>query len=95
LVGDGTGKARPRKDRQPDRGGAAGADAARQVRGGDGGERHHQVEGNEDPADAGDARVELAIDIRQRQDDDRGIGQDEADGKGQRRNAGSGGVGTQ
>jgi hypothetical protein len=65
------------------------------VRGGHGGKRHHQVEGNEDPADAGDAGVELAIDVGQSEDDDRGIGQDKADGERQRRDAGSGGLGAQ
>ena len=95
LVGDGAGEPRAGKDRKPDGRGAAGADAAREVRGGHRGERHHQVEGDEDPADAGDARVQLAVDLRQRQDDDRGVGQDEADGERQRRDAGSGGLGAQ
>jgi hypothetical protein len=65
------------------------------VCGGNGGERHHQVEGDKDPADAGDAGVKLAIDVGQREDDDRGVGEDEADGERQRRDAGSGGLGAQ
>jgi hypothetical protein len=60
-----------------------------------GGKRHHQVEGDQDPADSGDAGIELAVDLRQRQNDDRGIGQDEADGKRQCCDAGSGGFGVQ
>jgi hypothetical protein len=65
------------------------------VRGGHGGKRHHQVEGNENPADSGNAGIELAIDIRQGENDDRGIGQDEANGQRQRRYAGSGGLDVQ
>ena len=55
--------------------------AARQERGWHGGQRHHQVEGDQDPTDGGDAGVQLAVDLRQRQDDDRGVGQDQADGE--------------
>jgi hypothetical protein len=65
------------------------------VRSGHGRQRHHQVEGDQDPADAGDAGVELAVDLRQGEDDDRGVGQDQADGERQRRDAGSGGLGVQ
>ena len=91
----GAGEAGAGEDRQPDGGGPARPDPARQVRGRHGGERHHQVEGDEHPGDAGDAGVELAVDLRQREDDDRGVGQDEADGERQRRDAGSGGLGAQ
>ena len=95
LIREGAGEPRSGEDREPDSGRAAGANTARQVRGGHGSERHHQVEGNEYPADAGDASVELPIDIGQGEDDDRGVGQDEADGERQRRDAGSGGLGVQ
>jgi hypothetical protein len=63
--------------------------------GGHGGKRHDQVEGDEDPADTGDAGVELPVDIRQGEDDNRGVGEDKADGERQRRYAGSGGLGAQ
>ena len=41
---------------------------------------------------AGDAGVELAVDLGQGEDDDRGVGQDEADGERQRRDARSRGL---
>jgi hypothetical protein len=58
-------------------------------------QRHDEVEGNEHPTDPGDAGVQFAIDLWQGKDDDRGVGQDEADGERQRGDAGSGGLGVQ
>ena len=48
-------------------------------------ERDRQVEGRDDPGDVGDLRVVLAVDRRQREDDDRGVGQHEPDGQRDRR----------
>ena len=81
------GEAGPGEDRQPERGGTPGADPAREVRRGDRGERHHQVEGDQHPGDRGDAGVELAVDVGQGEDDDRGVGEHEPDGERQRRQA--------
>ena len=89
------GEAGAGEDGQADGGGAPGPDAAREVSRGHRGQRHHQVEGDQHPGDAGDAGVELAIDLRQGEDDDRGVGQDQADGERQRGNAGSWGLGAQ
>ena len=83
----------PAKIARPTAAARPGPDPARQQRRGHRGQRHHQVEGDQHPGDAGDAGVELAVDLRQRQDDDRGVGQDEADGERQRRDARSGGLG--
>ncbi len=95
LVRDGAGETGAGEDREPDRGGAAGADTTREERRRHRGKRHHQVEGDEDPADAGDTGVELAVNIRQGEDDDRGVGQDQPDGERQRRDAGTGGLSAQ
>ena len=58
------------------------------------GQRHHQVEGDQHPGDAGDAGVELAVDLGQGEDDDRGVGEDEADGERQGGDARPRGVGS-
>ena len=77
----------PAKIASPNGGGAPGPDPARDVRRGHRGERHHQVEGDQHPGDRGDAGVELAVDVGQREDDDRGVGEHEPDGERQRRQA--------
>ena len=81
------GEAGAGEDREPDRGGPSGADPAGEMRGGHGGERHHEVERDQDPGDAGDAGADFAVDLRQGQNDHRGVGQDEADRDGERRHA--------
>ena len=93
LVGEPAGEAGAGEDRQPDGGGAPRSDPTRQQRRRHRGQRHHQVEGDQHPGDAGDAGVELAVDLRQRQDDDRGVGEDEADGERQGGDAGPRGLG--
>jgi hypothetical protein len=95
VLRDGAGKAGTGEYRQADRGRATWTDSPRQVSGRDRRQRHHQVEGDEHPGDAGDAGVELAVDLRQGKDDDRGVGQYQADGDRQRRDAGSGSLGVQ
>ena len=90
LVGEAAGEAGAGEDRQPDRGRAPRPDAPRQQRRRHRRQRHHQVEGDQDPGDAGDAGVEFPVDLRQGQDDDRGVGQDEADRQGQSGDAGPG-----
>ena len=77
LVGEAAGEAGAGEDRQPDGGGPPGADAAGEQRRRHRRQRHHQVEGDQHPGDPGDAGVEFAVDLRQRQDDDRGVGEDE------------------
>ncbi len=87
------GEAGAGEDREADGGGAAGADPAGEQRRRHRGQRHHQVEGDQHPGDAGDAGVEFAVDLRQGEDDDRGVGQDQADGQSQSGDAGPRGGG--
>jgi hypothetical protein len=80
LGGEAAGEAGAGEHGKADRRGPAWPDPPCQLGGGHRSHRHHQVEGDEHPGDAGDAGVELAVDLGQRQDDDRGVGEDEADG---------------
>jgi hypothetical protein len=89
VVGEPTGEAGAGEDRQPDRRRHPGPDPAGDVGGGHRSQRHHQVEGDQHPGDAGDAGVEFAVDLGQREDDDRGVGEDDADSERQRGDAGS------
>ena len=87
-VGDAAGEPGAGEDREPDRGRAARARrGAPGAPPGTAASAITRLKETSTQVTAGDAGVELAVDLRQRQDDDRGVGEDEADGERQRGDA--------
>ena len=81
-------RGRPRRTGRGPTTSATSRATAGEHRAGHRGERERDVERHEHPRDLGDRRVQLAQDLRQRERDDRGVGEDEARRERERRAGG-------